>query len=73
MNVPLGGREPIAANVYACRDAIPNTGIVTDHLNANANPDGVGCIATNVSDFLVKITFQKRESKNSQLLSFFNL
>ena len=51
VNVPLGGREPIAANAYACRDAIPNTGIVTDHLNANVNPDGVGCIATNVSNF----------------------
>ena len=50
MNVPLGGRELIAANVYACRDAIHNTGIVTDHLNANANPDGVGCIAINVSN-----------------------
>ena len=51
VNVPLGGLEPIAANAYACRDAIPNTGIVTDHLNANVNPDGVGCIATNVSNF----------------------
>ena len=51
VNVPLGGLEPIAANAYACRDAIPNTGIVTDHLNANVNPDGVGCIATNVRNF----------------------
>ena len=53
MNVPLGGRELIAANVYACRDAIPNTGTVTDHLSVNANLDGVGCIATNVSNFYV--------------------
>ena len=58
MSVPLGGREPIAANAYACRDAIPNTGTVTDHLSVNANQDGVGCIVTNVSKFFSTLRFK---------------
>ena len=49
VNVLLGGQEPIAANVFACQDVILNMGFVTDHLSANADPDGVGCIVTNVS------------------------